>query len=163
MKKILIVLIALLAIGISISAVSAEGFSFSFGSDSNSDGGSVDVNNNQLTIQNEKFTIPDGYKENESGRVLAGDASAQFGNGAKVTTCDLIKDNNIIIIKVFFGDGAFENITPSNPDAVNKTIGGHSGFVSQKNSSVIFDYGSNGKMVEILAPDEQTIESVLKV
>ena len=50
MKKIMIVLIALIAIGISIGAVSAEGFSFSFGSESNTDGGQFSLENNKLNL-----------------------------------------------------------------------------------------------------------------
>ena len=132
MKKIMIVLIALIAIGISVGAVSAEGFSFSFGSDSNSDGGSIEVNNNELKIQGEKYTIPDGYKENESARILA-------------------------------NDGEFSNLRPSGPDAQNKTIGGHAGFLTPKDNLVQFDYQqAKDKVIEISAPDEQTVEAVLK-
>lgn len=164
MKKIMIVLIALIAIGISIGAVSAEGFSFSFGSDSNSDGGSIEVNNNELKIQGEKYTIPDWYKENESARILAGDVSAQFGEDSKVTTCELNKDNNTVLIKVFFAnDGEFSNLRPSGPDAQNKTIGGHAGFLTPKDNLVLFDYQqTKDKVIEISAPDEQTVEAVLK-
>lgn len=70
--------VLLLAICVSVSAVSAEddGFSFSFSSSdsSNSDGGSVQVENNVVTIQDLKFTIPDGFKENESAKKVGEEA-----------------------------------------------------------------------------------------
>lgn len=159
MKKVIIVLIALIAIGVSISAVSAEGFNISFGSESNSNGGDISINNDKLSLQGVNFKIPDGFKENESARMVA-NATNAFGEGCKVTGTEFCKDNVNFIVKVFFAnDGKIENLTGANP----KTIGGHEGFITEQGNRTIFDYGVDGKVVEINAPDQQTIESILKV
>ncbi|MBE6503675.1 MAG: hypothetical protein E7Z76_05235 [Methanobrevibacter sp.] len=160
MRKIFVVLIALIAICITVSAASAADWSFNFGTDSNTNGGSVNINNNELKIQDEKFTIPDGYKENESARDLAADAKGKF-EGAKVTICELNKENETVLIKVFFSDGGISDITGLE-GSENKTIGGHQGFLTIKEDEVIFDYGVNNKAVEIIAPNEADIEAVLK-
>lgn len=158
MKKIMIVLIALIAIGVSISAVSAEGFNFSFGSESNTDGGDITIENDKLTIQGVEFKIPNGFKENETGRLLANQTEA-FGEPCKVSLTELTKDNTTIIVKTFFADdGKFENLTGDN----SKTIAGHKGFLTQNEDNAIFDYIVDGKIVEIKAPTEADIESVIK-
>lgn len=159
MKKIIIVLIALIAIGVSISTVSAEGFSFSFGSQSNSDGGDISINNDNLKLQGIDFKIPEGFKENESSRMVA-NATNAFGESCKVTGSEFYKDNVSYIVKVFFAnDGKFDNLTGENP----KNIAGHDGFITEKDGRTIFDYAIDGKVVEINSPDQQTIESILKV
>ncbi len=158
MKKIVIVLIALIAIGISISAVSAEGFNFSFGSDSNSDGGDIKLENNKLSLQGIDFNIPEGFKENESARLLANDTDA-FGEGCKVTATEFYNNATNIIVKVFFAnDGTIDNLTGPNP----LKIGDKDGFISEKDGRAIFDYGVDGKVIEINAPDKETIQSILK-
>lgn len=160
MRKGLIAIIALIAICITIGAASANDWSFNFGSDTNSDGGSININNNELKIQDLKFTIPDGYKENESARKLAADAQGDF-KGAKVTCCELNKGNETILIKVFFTDSGITDLT-GGENATNKTIGGHDGFLTEKDGGVYFDYGIDKKVVEIFAPSEAEIEAVLK-
>jgi hypothetical protein len=161
MRKILFVALAIFAICITVSAVSADdSWSFSFGSESNSDGGSVDINNNELKIQDEKFTIPEGFEELEKER-LVGDDSKDFP-GAKISTCVLQKGNETILVKVTFGDGKFENVT--GPDGSQKiTIGGQEGYIStDADNDTVFDYGVNNKIVEIVAPSQDLIGEVLK-
>ena len=158
MKKIMIVLIALLAIGVSISAVSAEGFSFSFGSESNSDGGDISVENNQLKLQGVELKIPEGFKENESGRMLGNDTTA-FGETCKESATEFYNSTCNIIVKVFYIDGGnFKNVTGENP----KTIAGKEGFLTEKDNRTLFDYVVDGKIVEIDAPHQADIESILK-
>ena len=158
MRKIIIVLIALIAIGVSIGAVSAEGFNFSFGSESNSDGGDFSLNNDKLSLQGVDFKIPEGFKENESARMVANSTDA-FGEGCKVSATEFYKDNVNFIVKVFFAnDGKIDNLTGANP----QKIAGKDGFITEKDGRTIFDYGVDGKVIEIDAPDQQTIESILK-
>ena len=87
MKKIMIFGAILLTICISISAVSAFEFSFDSSSSdsSNSNGGSVSLKDNELTIQDFKFIIPEGYKENKSAQILAEDADQNAFPGFKIT------------------------------------------------------------------------------
>jgi hypothetical protein len=161
MKKIIIVLIALIAIGVSIGAVSAEGFSFSFGSESNSDGGDLSLNNDKLSIQGVDFKVPEGFKENESARMVA-NATEAFGEKCKVSGSEFYNNDTNIIVNVFFAnDGKFDDLKVNN--ATNKTIAGHEGFISEKEGRTLFDYLVDGKIVEINSPDQQTLESILKV
>ena len=161
MKKIIIVLIALIAIGVSIGAVSAEGFSFSFGSESNSDGGDFSLNNDKLSIQGVDFKVPEGFKENESARMVA-NATEAFGEKCKVSGSEFYNNDTNIIINAFFAnDGKFDDLKVNN--ATNKTIAGHEGKKRKKEGRILFDYLVDGKIIEINAPDQQTLESILKV
>lgn len=160
MKKIMIVLIALIAIGVSIGAVSAEGFSFSFGSESNSDGGDISINNDKLSLQGIDFKVPAGFKENESARMVA-NATEAFGEKCKVSGTEFYNNETNFIVQVFFADdGDFNDLKVNN--ATNQTIAGHQGFVTEKEGRTLFDYVVDGKIVEINSPDQQTLESILK-
>lgn len=161
MRKILFVALAIFAICITVSAVSADdGWSFSFGSESNSDGGSVNINNNELKIQDEKFTIPDGFEEVEKERSVAKDSKSI--EGAKITTCVLKKGNETILVKVNFADGGIENLTGLE-GSENVTIAGHNGFLStDDDGDTVFDFLVNKKLVEVVAPSQELIEAVLK-
>lgn len=154
----MIVLVALIAIGVSISAVSAEGFNFSFGSESNSDGGDISLDNDKLKIQGVEFKIPEGFKENESARILANDTDA-FGEGCKVSATEFYNNDTNIVVKVFFAnDGTIDNLTGENP----MKIANHDGFLTEKDGRTIFDYDVDGKVIEINAPDQDTIKSILE-
>lgn len=160
MRKGLLVLIALLAICITISAASAADWSFNFGSSSSSDGGDIKIDNDKLSLQGIDFKIPEGYKENESARILAKDTN-QFGENGKVSATEFYNNNSTIVIKSFFAtDGKYENLNADN--ATEKTIGGQKGFVTEKDGEVLFDYLIDGKICEIVAPNEDTIGSLLK-
>lgn len=166
MKKILAIGIILLTICVSVSAVSADdGWSFNFSSSdsSNSDGGSVSVNNNNVKIQDISYTIPDGFKENKSAEVVGEDADQNTFPGAKISTVRFDKDNESIIIKVIFSDSKFDNSTyePGN-NTVAKTVANIEGYIADFNDGVSFDYIKDGKVVEIFAPDEKTLQSVIQ-
>lgn len=161
MKRILLVALAIFAICITVSAVSADNeWSFSFGSESNTDGGSIEIVNNELKIQDEKFTIPDGFKELEKERAIANQSA--IVDGGKVTACVLQKGNETIIVGVHFADGGVKNITtPQN--STNVTIGGHSGVLYQDDDGdAVFDYANNEKIIHIVASSQDLIEQVLK-
>ena len=159
MRKGLIALIALIAICITIGAASAADWSFNIGSDTNSDGGSVQINNNELKIQDEKFTIPDGYKENETAR-LVGNQTTE-GSGAKISACELDNGNKTIIVKVLYADGGIDNATgPEGSE--NATVSGHSGYLKNDELGTLFGFMKDGKLIEIRAPSQAEIESVLK-
>ncbi len=160
MKKIMMVLIALLAIAVTISAVSAEGWNFSFGEESNSDGGSVSVENEKLKVQDEEFTIPDGYKEDESARLLA-EESPDFKN-AKVTVVTLENGDKNITVKVIFGDDMGFTLS-ADEDGENKTIGDINGVYVPEDGEIVFSYlPDSDNLVQIHAPDDETLEAFLK-
>ena len=95
-----------------------------------------------------------------SARILAKDTN-QFGENGKVSATEFYNNNSTIVIKTFFAtDGKYENLNADN--ATEKTIGGQKGFVTEKDGEVLFDYLIDGKICEIVAPNEDTIGSLLK-
>ena len=168
MRKILMIGVILLAICVSISAVSADdswSFNFSSSESSNSEGGAFSFgSNNLLQIQGLNYTIPDGYKENESFRVVGDDVNqSSMPEGSKITSAQFINGNDSIIIKAIFGDEKFDKdgYTPSD-SAVEKEIAGQQGWIDEFDDGVCFDYINDGKIVEICAPDEKVLESILE-
>lgn len=159
----------LLAICLTLSAVSADdGWSFNFSSSdsSNSDGGEMSFENGKLKLQGIELTIPDGYKENESAQKLAVDTTDV--QDAKASICEFIKDGKDILVKVFFfpddADKEFTNITPGDGE-VQKKIGDIDGYYSENkynDSTPTFRFIKDGKLVEVNAPDDDTIASVIK-
>ena len=157
----------ILAICLTVSAVSADdGWSFNFSSSesSNSDGGAMSFNNGKLKLQDVEFTIPDGFEENESAQKLA--ESATDVEDAKYSVCQFIKDGKEIFVKVFFFDNGneFTNLTPMDNE-VQKTIAGIDGVYDANrynDSTPTFRFLKDGKLVEVNAPDDDTIASVLK-
>lgn len=160
-KKIVLVLMVLLAACVTISAVSAEGFNFSFSSSesSNSDGDSIKFDNGKLVMQGIEFAIPDGYKEVDNAKVLAGNDSSF--PGFKVSSDTFAKGNDQIIIKVIYSDTTEGNYTPDS-NATEKTINNQAGWLNQDNGKSIFTYIKDKKVVAIIAPDENTIASIIK-
>ena len=166
MKKYLIFGFVLLAVvGLTLGAVSAEGWSFNFGSSSssNSDGGEMDFTNGVLKLQGVEFKIPDGYKENESAQKLA--IAADDIPDAKASLTEFVKDGQQIVVKVFFGDDKFTSISGTKDTDVNKTIAGIDGVYnnqSYSDGSVEFKFLKDGKIVDVIAPDDATLESIIK-
>ena len=169
MKKILIIGAILLAICISISAVSADdswSFNFSSSESSNSEGGAFSLNtvNNLLQIQGLNYTIPEEYKENESFRAVGEDANlSSLPENSKITCAEFINGNDSIIIKTFFHDQPFDEdgYTPAK-NAVKKEIADQEGWLEEYEDGVTFDFVEDGKIVEIFAPDEKVLETILK-
>lgn len=166
MKKILMVGVVLLAICITIGAVSAEGWSFDFSSSdsTNSDGGQMKFDNGKLNLQGIDFTIPDGYKENESAQKLA--EKADDPKDAKYSVCSFINGDKEIITKVYFSDDTqYNSLTPEDDASVEKTMAGIKGiyFENKYNDNTpTFEFIKDGKIVEVNGPDDATIESVIK-
>ena len=109
MRKGIAILIVLAAFCIAVGVVSAEEWSFSSSSASSTDGGSIEVNNNEIKIQDEKFKIPDGYKEDEDARILA--QTTGDGKDAKISSCHLENGDKAITIKVIFSEAGITNVT----------------------------------------------------
>lgn len=165
MKKIIMIGVILLAVCLSISAASAFEFNFDYSSSdsSNTDGGSISLENNELTIQDFKYLIPEGYKENESAKIVGEDADQDAFPGFKLSSERFDKGDDSIIIKVVFGDEEIdeEGYTPED-GAVAKDINDISGYLSEYDDGVSFDYIQDGKLIEIFAPDEETLSSLLE-
>ena len=167
MNKVFIFLFVLLAVGLTVGAVSADDdWSFNFGSSesTNSNGGAFVFGDNQkLNIQQLDFTIPDGFKENESARIVGVEANNSAFPGFKATEGQFIKGNDQIIVKVFFGDKKLDDDEYS-PDAnaVKKEIGDTDGYYKTYEDGVSFDFVEDGKLVEIYASNDDILTSVMK-
>ena len=57
---------------------------------------------------------------------------------------------------------AVETLDGDVTDPVEKTIGGTDGFITESENIVTFYYLKNGKLIEINAPNESTLEEMLK-
>lgn len=167
-RKYLLIGVLLLAVCVSISTVSAdESWSWSFGSssssESNSNGGEVSIDNNKVKIQGFEFTIPDGYKENESARLVGNDTDQNEFPGFKISQVRFDKGNDSVIVKVVYGDKEMnaDSYTPQNGSASEK-INDVDGFFAQYNDGVTFDYIKDGKLVELFAPNKEILVSLVK-
>ena len=169
-SKMLMALAVLLAVAFTVSAVSAEdnGWSFNFfSSDSestNSDGGAfIYGSDGKLQIQQLKFTLPEGFKENETVRLVGEDANQTDFPGYKVTSATFKKGNDTIMTKVLFGDQKMDDDSykPSE-NAQAKKIGDIDGYIEEYDDGVSFDFIEDGKLVEIFASNEDLLDSVIK-
>lgn len=168
-KKFLIVGVLLLAICVSIGAVSADddddGWSFDFSSSdsSNSDGGSVQIKNNVVTIQGFKFTIPDGFKENESAKMVGEDLDDDSLPNCKESTVAFNKGDDRYLISVIYSDTEFDEDTyvPNN-NTTAKEIADTDGWYQEYDGGVSFEYIEDGKLVHLFAPDKKGISSLIK-
>jgi len=110
-----------------------------------------------------EFKIPDGYKENESAQKLA--MAADDIPGAKASLTEFVKDGQQIVVKVFFGDDKFTSISGTKDTDVNKTIAGIDGVYNNQSYSdgfVEFKFLKDGKIADVIAPDDATLESIIK-
>ena len=161
----------LLAICLTVSAVSADedwSFSFSSSESSNSDGGAISFENGKLVLQGIELTIPDGYEENESAQILADDADVADAKDAKFSLCQFVKDGKEIVVKVFFFDEdkdvEFSELTLLDGE-VEKTMAGIDGAYDPNkydDNTPTFRFLKDGKIVLVNAPDDDTINSILK-
>lgn len=123
----------------------------------------MSFDNGKLKLQDVEFTIPDGFKENESAQKLA---AAEDVEDAKYSVCQFINDGKEIFVKVFFFDDGneFNSLKPVDTE-VEKTIAGIDGVYDANkynDSTPTFRFLKDGKLVEINAPDDDTIASMLK-
>ena len=164
MKKVIILTIILAAI-ISVSAVSADDdeWSFDFSTSADTDGGQLDVVNNEVTIQGFKFVIPDGFKHNQSADLIGEDAGEDFPD-CDISKVEFDKGDEFIIIKVVYHDDVkFDDKTYEPPeDSVEKQIENQKGFITEYENGVTFDYCKDGKLIEIVAPNEEILTSLLQ-
>ncbi len=159
MRKGIAILVALAVFCIAVGVVSAEEWSFSSSSASSTDGGSIEVNNNEVKIQDETFKIPDGYKEDQDARILA--QTTDDGKNAKISSCHFENGDKAITIKVIFSEAGITNVTGPQ-GSKDATIGGQAGFLTQEKDGVLFDYNKDDKLIEISAPTQEDLEALFK-
>lgn len=162
-KKILMIGVVLLAICISVGAVSAWEWNFSSESSSNTDGGDMSLENGVLKLQGIEFKIPDGYKNNESAQVLGDDAPDI--PGAKFSALTFLKGEDKIITEVFYADGGIDEFNSTSEGAIDATMAGIKGtYIPDEigDGHPTFKFIKDKKLVAVRAPDNATIESILK-
>ena len=164
MKKVIILTIILAAI-ISVSAVSADDdeWSFDFSTNADTDGGQLEVVNNEVTIQGFKFVIPDGFKHNKSADLIGEDAGEDFPD-CDISRVEFDKGDEFIMIKVVYRDDVtFDDKTYEPPESsVEKQIENQKGFITEYDDCITFDYCKDGKLIEIVAPDQEILTSILQ-
>jgi hypothetical protein len=105
-----------------------------------------------------EFEIPDGYSPSGSFEVTT-------ELGIEEGTCDFFKkgDDQIAISAITLQPGTDkEDYKNSFPDGFKeKTIAKKEGFLKDMGVKVIFNYMEDGKDVTIIAPDEDTVESII--
>ncbi|WP_298499143.1 hypothetical protein [uncultured Methanobrevibacter sp.] len=120
----------------------------------------MQVNNNELTIQGFKFTIPDGFKENETAKKVGEDYNS---DGLKISTAAFDKGDERVLVSVIFGNTELDDdtYTPSE-NATAKKLADEDGWYEEYDGGVAFDYIEDGKVIHIFAPDEATLVSILQ-
>jgi hypothetical protein len=89
------------------------------------------------------------------------DAGENF-NGFLLSADGFDKGSDYIVVKVIFGDDDMDNDSYTPPeDSVAKKIADHDGYFGESDDEVVFDYFEDGKLVEVVAPDESVLTSVI--
>lgn len=105
--------------------------------------------NGKLNLQGIDFTIPDGYKENESAQKLA--EKADDPKDAKYSVCSFINGDKEIITKVYFSDDTqYNSLTPEDGTSVEKTMAGIKEFTSKTNIMTTLQHSNSSKTVKSL-------------
>lgn len=112
-----------------------------------------------VSIESLNFSIPDGYSENTSAADTWNDGLMdhnykQFNDGDKEISIEVMSiPSGAVITSLDAGDGESE-----------KTIGSASGLISDydEENQVCFRYIDGDKEVVIYAPDEATLEKIIK-
>ena len=167
-KKIGIILLVLMTLTCTFGAISAED-SVSFSSKSSSS--SVQIVNNNLTMNGINFNIPDGYEEVEqesdsnSDDDDYDDEKKEDIDGTQVdnTVKSEFKNSNKEEIKIVIGEKSnnqkIESINP--PNAEQKTINDKEGYLINDNGKAVFEYIQDGKIVKIEAVNEDVISQII--
>lgn len=169
-RKIMLILIALVTLCIAVGAVSA--WEFSFGSQSSSsssvssdgDVASVDYKDGVLKINDKQFKIPNGYNQNDNKTLTGVLANVSGADGAKMSAAYFTNGDKAISVKyIYMKDADLNKYTPASTNSQNQTIENHAGFLEKNiDGTVTFTYLEDGKMIQIDASDEATINEILK-
>lgn len=149
-KKILIIYIAIILIAIIGILIVGNGNS-----------------NNHAGIN---YNIPEGYEYDSSYEVTSilsiinnkGNRTVYENGTDRITvdiyTVDASTNSNTLKNSI----DAVETLDVDVTDPVEKTIKGTDGFITESENIVTFYYLENGKLIEINAPNESTLEEMLK-
>ena len=123
----------------------------------------MQVENNVVTIQGFKFTIPDGFEENETNKKVGEEANQTSFPGFKESTVAFDKGDERYLITVIFGDTEIDNDSyePAG-NAATKELEGINGWYEEYDGGASFDYIEDGKLIHLFAPDEQSLVSLIQ-
>ena len=108
------------------------------------------VSANSLPVGGIDFTIPDGYQMDDSFGGVDSEGvirAAGFDNGDDRIEISVSNTKTVDDYK----DDTFSD----------KTIGDISGFIGEEDNGVVFVYEQDGQAVKILAPDEDTVKTII--
>lgn len=160
MKKLLMAVLLLLTICVSLTAVSAEfNIGLSSSESSNFDGDPITFENGKLVIQGIEFAIPDGYKEVEKSKIVEGESKTY--KGFNISSDTLAKGKDQIIVRVSYSNTTEAEYAPFNT-TVEKTINNYTGWFIEDNFGAVFTYIKDRKLVQVVAPNEDTLYYVIK-
>ena len=95
------------------------------------------------------YTLPDGYAPDESTGTSSEGMGIYYG------------DNGVILIMVTDDEAALTDVQ-TNSSYHEKTISNQTGYLYNDDGSVMFAYQKGSDIVFIGAPDEATVETLLK-
>lgn len=109
-----------------------------------------------ITVNDVEFNIPDGYAPNDALQDVPYEDGGMTGKLSALSR----GDDSILIAVVDNTAGAtLDNI--KNSSYVDKNISGKSGVLMQK-EKVTFSYLDGDKIILLVAPDEATLEKLIK-
>ncbi len=112
------------------------------------------VSASEVNIDNVKFNIPDGFKENTAESEVIKDSS-----GTTTIKCyENDAEDGIVINVISMSEGSIEEVDPE-PGDVNKTINGIEGFYN--NDTTEFKFTVDGKLICVSAHDESLLSQIL--
>lgn len=111
------------------------------------------VSAEEITILEEKFNIPDGFEENESG-------TEPENIGAGVTLYKtFVKGNDSFTIKVYENKNGWSTVYEASDGEVEKTINGYSGIYNEKTHT--FSYHGDTGEVRIKVSDIKLLNEII--
>ena len=111
--------------------------------------GAISADNpNEVTVGDETFHIPDGFRETNSSE-NNGTLTKHFKNDTGA----------VIVINVFKAPGRVSNL-PLTDGEVSRTIAGIDGNYNEQLH--MFKYSHENNVIVIIAPDEAMLESIIK-
>lgn len=159
-KKIAIIIIAIIIIAIAVFlVVNPFNISVTSSSSSTSSESSMVFSNGVLNIDGKEFKIPGGFDQLDNESEVGVDAPS-VAQGAKSTYGTFSNGTDEIVVKVFTGPSDFTELNVEG-ESKNVTYGSFNGLLHQDEGLFLFDCIVDGKLIEIVAPSEDIISSIL--
>ena len=124
----------------------------------------VDYKNGVLKINDKEFKIPNGYNQEDNMTATGENANISGADNAKMSRATFLNGDKTIVVKyIYIPNSALSSYHPFSDNPQNKTINDHAGTLEfEKDNTVVFSYIDNEKLIQINAPDEATLNEILK-